>query len=75
MLLVVITPTCGMCLKMYSMIGTAVATIPDGIVNGLVRDLPRKPIVKTGGLRAVDALGGGFYPLAPKATICRSDDV
>jgi hypothetical protein len=53
MLLVVITPTCGIFANTYSMIGIAVATIPDGIVKGPVRVLPRKPVVKAGGLAAV----------------------
>ena len=45
------------------MIGIAVATIPDGIVNGPERVLPRKPVLNAGELVAVDALGSAFYLL------------
>ena len=46
MLLVVITPTSGMWSKTYCMIGTAVVTIPEGMVKGPERVLPRNSILK-----------------------------
>ena len=49
MLLVVITPTSGMWSKMYWMIGVAVVTIPEGMVKGPERLLPKKSVFKVGG--------------------------
>ncbi len=69
MLLVVITPTWGTLRMKYSMIGNAVATIPEGTVNGPEMVLPRKPVVKKGGLVEVVMLGCEFYLLAHGATI------
>ena len=69
MLLVVNTPTSGTLRIRYSMIGTAVATMPEGIVNGPVMVLPRKPVVNAGELFEVDMLGCRFYLLVRWATI------
>lgn len=41
MLLVVITPTSGVVSKSLWMMGVAVATMPEGIVNGPEIDLPK----------------------------------
>jgi len=46
MLLVVITPTWGIFLNMWSIIGLAVETIPDGMVKGPDRDLPKNSVFK-----------------------------
>ena len=46
----------------YSMIGNAVATIPEGMVNGPEMVLPRKSVLKGGGL-VDNMLGPRFYLL------------
>jgi hypothetical protein len=45
-LLVVITPTWGIFLNMLSIIGLAVETIPEGMVKGPDRDLPKNSVFK-----------------------------
>ena len=63
------SPTWGVFRAKYSMIGTAVATIPEGIVKGPEMVLPRKSVVSTGGLIEVDMFGCKFYLLVRWATI------
>jgi hypothetical protein len=49
MLLVVTTPTSGIWSKIYWIIGVAVVTIPEGMVKGPERVLPKKSVFKVAG--------------------------
>jgi hypothetical protein len=49
MLLVVTTPTSGIWSKIYWMMGVAVETIPEGMVKGPERFLPKKSVFKGAG--------------------------